>query len=76
MFTVKQAAQRLGVSAQLVYNLCTARKLEHVRVGLGRGKILIPEPALNEYLRGQTVGVAGPAPIPRPVPALKHLSLS
>jgi excisionase family DNA binding protein len=57
MLTVAEAAERLMVSPSTVYDLCTARRLEHHRVGLGRGKILISEPALEKYLKGTLVTV-------------------
>ena len=57
MLTVAEAAERLRVSPSTVYDLCTARRLEHHRVGLGRGKILISEPALMKYLKGTLVSV-------------------
>lgn len=72
--TVKQAADALGVSAALVYELTAARKIAHERHGLGRGKILIRPEALEEYRRGQTVGVQVEEFRPRPRPVkLKHL---
>lgn len=63
MNTVKQAAERLGVSAGLVYALCATGRLRHERHGLGRGTIRIPDDALDEYRRLATVpGTdAGPA---------------
>ena len=47
MFSVKQAAEKLGVSAKLVYSLCAGGKIVHERHGLGRGTIRIAE----EYRR-------------------------
>jgi excisionase family DNA binding protein len=70
MFTVKDTAARIGVSEQLVYALCAGRRLRHVRVGLGRGTIRIPEDAVDEYLRGRTVAV-GEAPTAE---VLRHIS--
>jgi excisionase family DNA binding protein len=65
VFTVKEAAERLGVSAALVYALCAAKKLRHSRVGLGRGKIVIGEDAIAEYLRGRERG-PGEQALPKP----------
>lgn len=45
----------LRCSAATVYSLCSARRLRHVRVGVGRGKILIPADAIDEYLAKGTV---------------------
>jgi excisionase family DNA binding protein len=53
--TVKQAAERLGVSPSLVYGLCAAGKIRHERHGLGRGCIRIPPEALDEYRRAAEV---------------------
>jgi excisionase family DNA binding protein len=54
-FSVAEAARELGVSAGTVYGLCSRKRLRHERHGLGRGKILIPEDALEEYRRSVTV---------------------
>jgi excisionase family DNA binding protein len=70
LFTVKETATRLSVSEQLVYALCASRRLRHVRVGLGRGTIRIPEDAVDEFLRGRTVAV-GEAPTAE---VLRHIS--
>ena len=76
MLSVKQAAARLGVSAQTVYGLCAAHRLRHSRVGLGRGKIAISEEAIAEYLAGREVGPATAAlPAPRRKVVLHHLEL-
>jgi excisionase family DNA binding protein len=75
LLTVRQAAERLGVSPSLVYALCASKQLAHERHGLGRGKIVIPEEALEEYRRSQTVAAGegtGPSP---PAAPLKHIKL-
>jgi excisionase family DNA binding protein len=54
-FTVSEAAPKLRLSAASVYALCAAKKLRHQRVGVGRGKILIPADAIDEYLAKGTV---------------------
>lgn len=69
VLTVKQAAERLGVSPALVYALCARRRLRHERHGLGRGKILIPEEALEEYRRRQTVDAEEEGVLTRPPPS-------
>ena len=53
--TVKEAAFLLRLSIASVYALCSAKKLRHQRVGVGRGKILIPSDAVDEYLAKGTV---------------------
>ena len=55
LLTVKEAAPRLRLSPTSVYALCAAKKLRHQRVGVGRGKILIPPDAITEYLAKGTV---------------------
>jgi excisionase family DNA binding protein len=64
LLTVRQAAERLGVSAGLIYHLRSARKLRHERHGLRRGTIRIPEGGLDEYRRRQAVGVEQGASVP------------
>jgi excisionase family DNA binding protein len=77
MLTVKEAAERLGVSPSLIYSLIAARELAHIRVGFGRGLIRIPEKAIVDYERRRSVSVEEhrPAPAPRRKPQLKHLEL-
>lgn len=76
MFTVKQAAGKLGISASLVYGLCAAGKIRHERHGLGRGCIRIPEDALEEYRKRATVTGAGSGSAPPPVRVkLSHIKL-
>ena len=60
--TVREAAGRLRLSAASVYALCAAKKLRHQRVGVGRGKILIPPDAIDEYLAKGTVRSTEPHP--------------
>ena len=57
MLTVREAAERLGVSQALIYALVSARKIRHERHGLRRGAIRIPDDALDEYRRRCTVDV-------------------
>jgi hypothetical protein len=38
-----------------VYLLCAQKRLRHLRVGLGRGTIRVPESAIQEYIAGATV---------------------
>jgi excisionase family DNA binding protein len=53
--SVREAADRLGVSTALVYALCARKRIRHERHGLGRGTIKITEEALEEYRRTVTV---------------------
>lgn len=75
MLTVKAAAELLGCCVDTVYALCAARKLRHERIGLGRGRIRIPEESIEEYRRRVTVA-AEEASVPPPSPIkLRHVSL-
>ena len=56
--TVKQAAERLGVSSSLVYALIAARRIDHYRCGVGRGTIRIEETALEGVRRTILAGEA------------------
>ncbi len=47
--TVKQAAERLGVSADTVYDLCRDGKLRCFRAGEGRGTIRIRAADLHRF---------------------------
>lgn len=73
--TVKQVAERLGVSPSLIYVLVSKKQLGHVRIGNGRGILRIPEEALTAYLERQTVAPAALAPAATPAKILKHLEL-
>lgn len=78
MLTVKKAAEALGVSTGLIYAMVSARKIDHVRIGLGRGIIRIPEEAIEEYRKRNSVlaeDVKRPE-IPIMPPMLKHLKVS
>ena len=56
LLTVREAAERLGISPGLVYGLCARKRLRHERYGLGRGVIKIPEDAIDEFRRSVTIG--------------------
>lgn len=75
LLTVKQAAEQIGISPGLVYALCAARRIRHERHGLGRGRILIPEEAIEEYRRVHTVESEErePGPPPRGRKTFRHL---
>lgn len=68
--TVRQAAERLGVSPGLVYQLCAAGKIRHERHGIGRGTIRIPDDAIEEYRRSVTISPA----VPQTVRKFRHLT--
>ena len=70
MLSVKEVAQRLGVSPALVYALCASGKIAHERHGLRRGTIRVSEDALAEYRK------ACQAEPPRSaVAGLKHIKI-
>ncbi len=76
MLSVKQAAEKLGVSVSLTYSLITGRRIRHFRVGNGRGRIRIPEEAIGEYLARVTFAPEQEDPPLAPVRVkLKHLRL-
>lgn len=73
MWNVRSASEFLQVSPATIYALCAAGQLRHVRIGLRRGAIRIPEEALTEYLERRSMKAPKPlAPKPPPV-KLKHL---
>ncbi len=55
--TVKQVAERLAVAETTVYLLCSESKIDHLRVGIGRGAIRISEEALDDFIQRATVRV-------------------
>ncbi|MCE9530573.1 MAG: helix-turn-helix domain-containing protein [Planctomycetes bacterium] len=79
MLTIKQAAEKLGVSAGLVYGLCAAGKIRHERFGLGRGTIRIPDEAMDEFRQGCTKETAASVPTTskpiRSTQQFRHLKL-
>ena len=74
--TVKMAAERLSISIATVYALCAHRQIRFSRVGLGRGKIIISEDAIVEYLQAREVAPQiGPPPLAPELLKLEHLHL-
>ena len=74
MLTVRQIAERLGISQSLVYSWCDDHLLPHFRFGGKgrRGKILVEAAALEAFLQDHKVEArAGEAP----ALVLKHISL-
>ena len=53
--SVREAADKLGVSTALVYALCARKRIRHERHGIGRGRIRITEQALEEYRLAVTI---------------------
>ncbi len=52
--SVKDVAQRLGVGEMLIWRECRRKALESVRVGHNRGRVLITERALTDYLKSRS----------------------
>lgn len=78
LLTVREAAERLGISPGLVYGLCARKRLRHERYGLGRGVIKIPEDAIDEFRRSVSVcdhDEQDPGPKPAAPVKLKHLTV-
>ena len=72
--TVREAANKIGISPSKLYQLASSRKISHYRVG---GKILFGEDDVSAFLATCRVGVAAPAPAtPQTRPRLKHLNLT
>jgi excisionase family DNA binding protein len=74
MLTVKQVAERLRISASLVYSWCEDQILPHYRMGGKgkRGKILIEEAVLDAFLQSRKVEGK---PVDATSLGLKHISL-
>ena len=72
--SAKEAATQIGVSERLVYVWCEQRKLRHFRMSRDgkRGRILIDEADLDEFVEGFAVE---PAPPSEPASVLKHIKL-
>jgi excisionase family DNA binding protein len=50
MLSVREAADRLGIAVSTLYDLVRQRRINHHRVGTGRGRILFSEQDLSAYL--------------------------
>lgn len=71
--TVSEAAKKIGISESKLYQLVSARRISHYRVG---GKILFSEDDVSVFLQSCHIGAAAPvAAAPRVPLKLKHLSL-
>jgi excisionase family DNA binding protein len=76
VLNVKQAAERMGISDSLVYELCASGSLPHVRIGRpgSRGCIRLTEGDIQEFLDSQKVGgKAATRPPPKQKRVFKHV---
>jgi excisionase family DNA binding protein len=69
MLTVKQVAERLGVSASQIYALCASGKLLHHRFGVRKGAIRVTEEQLAVFIEGTKFKP------PAELPELHHIQL-
>lgn len=79
MYTVKEVAHQLAVSATCVYQLISQGKLACHRIGVGRGAIRIAAEDLAEFFEGCRQGEKPVQPDSTPVAGgrrrFKHLGL-
>jgi len=73
LLTVKQVAEKVGVSESLVYEWCNDGLLPHYRFGKPgrRGKIMVDPDELDGFI----ASCRHEAKTPGPVQSLKHLKL-
>jgi excisionase family DNA binding protein len=66
MMTVKAAAERMGISDSLVYELRACGLLPHIRIGRpgSRGCIRITDADIDAFIASQKVGGEAPARAP------------
>ena len=55
LFTVKQAAEKLRMTPNSTYRAIYAGRIRAVRLGRNRGRIRVPESAINEILEPRPV---------------------
>lgn len=55
LLEVTDVARRLGVSVSTVYDMAKQRKIQHRRIGVGRGRVLFTEEDVQEYLEASKV---------------------
>ena len=72
--TVNETAKRIGISASKLYQLASARRIAHYRIG---GKIVFSDADIDAFLQTCRVGTVAPvATAPRAAIKLKHLKLT
>lgn len=58
-YSLKEVAERLGVSVDCVRRLVWKRRLAHTRIGSPHGRIRVSESDLKAYLERTRVGAYG-----------------
>ena len=71
--SVRQAAEQLHLDQSTVYRLCGARKIQHRRMGTGKGRIVFTTADLDQYLESCVVPVGVPEPVESHTARLKHV---
>jgi excisionase family DNA binding protein len=76
LLTPEQVAKMLKISAVSVRLLCKAGKMDHARVGLHEGRILIARESVEEYLERSRKPISEAIPqAPRVVPPVGELQV-
>ncbi|MCA9052938.1 MAG: helix-turn-helix domain-containing protein [Planctomycetaceae bacterium] len=73
MLTIQEAAERLRVSASLIYRLVRLGSLPCVRIGLGQGRLRILAEDLEQYVVSHREDGPVEAPERPPVVTLRHV---
>lgn len=65
MLTPRQAAEKIGLSVSLIYQLCKSGSLQHLRVGSPgrRGRILIDPHSFDQFLESCRARPIAPVPL-------------
>lgn len=67
VISVADAAQRLGISRRVAYELIEAGRLPHVRLnGRFNGRLVLHWPTVEEWLRAESLDSVAPAARRRP----------
>ena len=75
MHSVSVAALKLGVSERTLRKLVKSGRLDHHRIGVGRGTIRISDEAIARFLCDSKVSVEQGSHRAAPVKGLRHLKL-
>jgi excisionase family DNA binding protein len=63
LLTIPEVADILRCKPGVVYDLCEQKILRHCRVGTGRGRILVSEEAVEEYVKRCEVAAGTGQPV-------------